>query len=206
MADLEIIGVPQSNFVRTTRMALEEKGVPYRLVPARPHSSQVDAIHPLGKIPVMRHGDFTLCESRAIIAYADRAFDGPKLVPDEAKRAATIEQWVSLAANCVFPLIFPYVRENFFPAGGTPNRAMIEAQIPSLRQAIGVLDGGATSGTIADEEFSLADMYALPIVAFLRSLPESRDMIAEANSLSAYYEHHADRASFRNTVPPPFGG
>lgn len=205
MADLEIIGVPQSNFVRTTRMALEEKGVRYKLVPARPHSSEVDAIHPLGKVPVMRHGDFTLCESRAIIAYVDRAFDGPKLVPDDAKRAATIEQWVSLAANGVFPLIFPYVRENFLAAGGTPNRATIEAQIPSVRQAIGVLEGGAARGTMAGEEFSLADMYALPIVAFLRSLPESRDMIAEAKSLSAYYERHAERPSFRNTVPPPFG-
>lgn len=84
-------------------------------------------------MPAMRHGDFTLCESRAIIAYADRVFDGPKLVPDDPKRAATIEQWASLVATGVFPLVFPYVRENVFPAGGTPNRAMIEAQLPAMR-------------------------------------------------------------------------
>lgn len=205
MAELQIIGVPQSNFVRTVRMALEEKGVPYELVPARPHSPEVDAIHPFGKIPVMRHGDFTLCESRAIIAYADRAFDGPKLVSDDAKRSATVEQWSSLVASGVFPLIFPYVRENFLVRSGTGDHAMIEAQLPSVRQAIGVLDRGAANGTIADGEFSLADMYALPIIAFLRMLPESRDMLAEAKALSAYFDRHADRSSFRNTVPPPFG-
>jgi glutathione S-transferase len=57
MSELEIIGVPQSNFVRTVRIACEEKQVPYRLTPGRPRSPEVKAIHPLGKIPVMRHGE-----------------------------------------------------------------------------------------------------------------------------------------------------
>src|SRR5882757_4182093 len=51
---LEIIGAPQSSFVRTVRIACEEKAVAYRLTPAMPHSAAVKAIHPLGKIPVMR--------------------------------------------------------------------------------------------------------------------------------------------------------
>jgi glutathione S-transferase len=44
-----------------------------------PHTPEVVAIHPFGKIPVMRHGDVTLAESRAICGYVDRAFDGPAL-------------------------------------------------------------------------------------------------------------------------------
>jgi glutathione S-transferase len=71
MAKIQIIGVPQSNYVWVVRMACEEKGVPYDLVPARPHSPEVDAIHPLGKIPAMRHGDIALCESKAIASYID---------------------------------------------------------------------------------------------------------------------------------------
>src|SRR5579871_5384424 len=123
MPELEIIGAPQSTFVRTTRMALEEKGVPYTLTPARPRSPEVDCIHPFGRIPSMRHGDFTLCESRAIIGYADRVFSGPKLIPDDPKRAAVIEQWSSLAANAVFPAVLPYFRQYFFPPNGTTDRA-----------------------------------------------------------------------------------
>ena len=72
MAKLEIIGLPQSNYVRVVRMVCEEKGVPYYLKPERPHSPDVDAVHPFGKIPVMRHGDVTLCESKAIATYIDR--------------------------------------------------------------------------------------------------------------------------------------
>jgi glutathione S-transferase len=81
MAVLEIIGAPGSPYVWTVRIACEEKGVDHELKPERPHSPEVAAIHPLGKVPVMRHGDFTLCESKAITTYIDRTFDGPKLIP-----------------------------------------------------------------------------------------------------------------------------
>jgi glutathione S-transferase len=36
MATLQIIGAPQSNFVRAVRMLCHEKGVEYELDPARP--------------------------------------------------------------------------------------------------------------------------------------------------------------------------
>ena len=65
MADLQIIGGSPSNFVWVTRIFCTEKGVPYKHVQAMPHTPEVDAIHPFGKVPVMRHGDVTLCESRA---------------------------------------------------------------------------------------------------------------------------------------------
>ena len=76
MPALEIIGVPQSNYVWAVRMVCEEKGVPYDYRPERPHSPAVDAIHPFGKVPVMRHGDVELCESKAIATYIDRALAG----------------------------------------------------------------------------------------------------------------------------------
>jgi glutathione S-transferase len=62
MPELQIIGAPQSNYVCTTRITCLEKGVPYTLVTAAPHTPEADAIHPFGKIPVMRHGDVTLSE------------------------------------------------------------------------------------------------------------------------------------------------
>ena len=203
MPELEIIGAPQSTFVRTTRMALEEKGVPYTLSPARPHSPEVDCIHPFGRIPAMRQGDFCLCESRAIIGYVDRTFGGPKLIPDDPKRAAVIEQWSSLAANAVFPAVIPYFSEYFFPASGTTDRAAVDAQLPHVRHAIELLGKAAKDGFVAGREFTLADMYALPILVYLNRLPESRDIIGETQTLDAYLAKHAERPSFKNTTPPP---
>ena len=65
MPELEIIGAPQSNFVRTVRMACAEKSVPYTLNPAFPHSPDVDAIHPFGKIP-----EFKFCAAKVEAAKA----------------------------------------------------------------------------------------------------------------------------------------
>ena len=87
MNKIQIIGAPFSSYVWIVRMALEEKQVPYDLVPALMRSPEVSAIHPFGKIPVMRHGDLTLCESKAIVTYIDRTFAGPKLIPDDARGA-----------------------------------------------------------------------------------------------------------------------
>ena len=42
------------------RVVCAEKGVPYNLVPVRPHTPEVDAIHTFGRIPPMRHGDVEL--------------------------------------------------------------------------------------------------------------------------------------------------
>src|ERR1019366_9513930 len=122
MPTLEIIGAPQSNFVRTARIACHEKGVVYTLTPARPHTPEVDAIHPFGKIPVMRHGDIALCETRAICGYVDQAFDGPPLIPRDAVSAAITEQWISLV-NTGIDLVFArqYLLAHFF--SGLPDGA-----------------------------------------------------------------------------------
>lgn len=103
-AHIEILGVPFSNYVRSTCLALEEKGVAYTLTPAGAHVPEVDAIHPLGKIPCLRHGDFRLCETWAIAHYLDRVFDGPALFPADAMDAAVCEQWVSLANTSLVPV------------------------------------------------------------------------------------------------------
>lgn len=207
MADIELIGVPQSTFVRTLRIAMEEKGVPYTLTPARPHTPDVDAIHPCGKIPVMRHGDFTLCESKAIATYIDKAFAGPRLFPDDARLCGLIEQWVSLINTAVQPAIMPYLRGHFFSQrpDGTPDPQSIAAALPGVRSGIVLLDRAvAKSGHLAGDGFTYADMLLLPILAYLQVCPESRDAIGATTGLCRYFSTHAQRRSFVNTAPPPF--
>lgn len=90
MADIEIYGAPQSTYVRIAWMTCEEKNAPYVIRPAAPHSAVVLAIHPFGRIPVMRHGDVELFESKAIATYIDRTFEGPMLIPADAYGAARV--------------------------------------------------------------------------------------------------------------------
>jgi len=207
MAEVQILGFPQSTYTRVARMVCEEKAIPYDLKPSPPHSADVTAIHPFGKIPVMRHGDFELCESKAIATYLDLTFPGPKLIPTEPRQAALTEQWVSLVntrmdGTMVRTYLFAYI----FPKGGDgkPDRAAIEAVVPSLRQQMAVLDGAvARTGYLAGNGYTLADINVMPILFYVRQFPEGAEGLAANHHLAAYFERHSARPSFRNTTPPP---
>ncbi|MEH0070788.1 glutathione S-transferase family protein [Pannonibacter sp. Pt2-lr] len=64
----KVIGVPQSRASRIYWL-LEELGQPYEIVPAKPHSQEVLAVNPNGKIPVLMDGDVALTDSTAILHY-----------------------------------------------------------------------------------------------------------------------------------------
>jgi len=210
MPELQIIGGPQSNYVRVARIACAEKGVPYTLVPVSPHTPEVDAIHPFGKIPVMRHGDVTLSESRAICFYIDHAFDGPPLAPQDPVNGARSEEWISLVNTTIDPLLMrQYLKAYFFPgtSDGRPDRAAIDAALPKMEEHFSVLDRAvAKTGHLVGDGFTLADMNLLPILFFMAKGPESRAILRRSANLEAYAERHMARASLRDTVPPPFPG
>ena len=206
MPALEIIGIPQSNYVWAVRMVCEEKCVPYDYKPERPHTPAVDAIHPFGKIPVMRHGDLELCESKAIATYIDRVFDGPKVIPEEPKAAAKVEQWVSLG-NVEFDklMIRQYVVGYAFPKEpGKPDMKAIGEAAEKMKPQIAVLDRAvAGTGHLAGDGFTLADINILPMLFYVNRFEEGKALLAGAKNLSAYMERHFARPSFQKSKPPP---
>lgn len=210
MEKLEIIGIPLSSFVRAVRMAAHEKGVAYELVPEMPHSDVVNGISPTGKVPVMRHGDFELAESRAIAGYIDRSFDGPGLFPQGAKEAADCDKWVSIVNTVVDPIcIRRYVLSYVFPKteDGTPDRAAIDAAVEDMRPVVKMLDKAlAKTGYLAGDKPTFADFNLYPILYYLSQMPESRQMMEEAPNLMSHFEAMSARESAKATVPPPPNG
>ena len=208
MAKIQIIGVPHSNYVWVVRIACEEKGVPYDLVPVPPHSPEVVAIHPLGKIPAMRHGDIALCESKAITSYIDKTFHGAKLIPEDVRGAAEVEQWVSLVNTAVDPcMVRIYCLNYLFPKGadGEPDRAAIAGVLPTMQKQVDLLDKAvAKTGHLAGSGFTLADINLMPILYYVQRFPEGSGMVQSAKNLSAYFARHSERPSFKATIPPPF--
>ncbi len=207
MADGEIIGFPASTYTRAARMVCEEKAIAYDLKPERPHSPEVTAIHPFGKIPVLRHGDFELCESKAIATYLDLAFPGPRLIPTEPRHAALTEQWVSLVNTRIDgTMVRTYLFAYIFPktADGAPDRKAIDAVTPALKEEIDLLDRAvAKGGYLAGDGFTFADINLMPILYYLQNFPEAAGAIAAAKALSSYYQRLAARPSFQKTTPPP---
>lgn len=209
MSDVQVIGLPQSNFVWAVRIALAEKGVAHENIPAAPHSPEAVAVHPMGKIPVLRHGGVALGESRAIIDYIDANFDGSPLVPVERDGALRSDSWTSIIATSLEPLL---VRQYLFAymlpgtVDGQPDRVAVDALLPKVEAALDVVETALESGAVGADPFGRVDAYLVPILFYVRTLPEGGPMIAARPQLSAYLDRSLARPSVQATMPPPLPG
>src|SRR3984893_6046463 len=129
----EIIGSQRSTYTRVVRMVCEEKGIDHVLTERLLGAPEIAAIHPLGKMPVLRHGEVELFESKAIATYLDRSFPGPQVFPSDTRRAALTEQWVSFVntvidRTVIRTYLYAYIAQK--TSDGKPDRAAIEAVMP----------------------------------------------------------------------------
>ena len=202
----EIIGSARSTYTHAIRMVCEEKGIDYVLTEKPLRAPEIRAIHPFGKMPVLRHGDFRLFESKAIATYLDRTFPAPFLFPSDLRLAALTEQWVSLTNTLMdLTLIRTYLFAYIAPkaADGKPDRKAIDAVMPDLHAQIGVLDQAvAGKHYLVGDHITFADLNLLPILHRVQLAPEGAKAVADTKHLARYYEHHAARSSFVRTMPP----
>jgi glutathione S-transferase len=205
MTKPEIIGGMRSSYTRVVCMACEEKSIDYTLTETLLGASELRALHPLGRMPVLRHDGFVLFESKAIATYLDKSFPGPELIPSEPRLLGLVEQWVSYVNTVVDPiLVRTYLLAYALPnaADGKPDRVLIDAVLPRVREQLEILDRAVVSGHLAGDRFTFADINLLPILFYLRQLPESGEALSRSANLARYYERHAARPSFTRTVPP----
>ena len=202
----EILGSERSSYTRIARMVCEEKAIDYLLTTTALRAPELFAVHPFGRMPVLRHGDFTLYESKAIATYLDRMFPGPELIPSNPRLAAGVEQWVSLINTDIDPtlirtLLFAHIAPG--TADGKPDRNRIDTVMPRVREQLTVLEQAvAATDHLVGDTVTLADIFILPILFYVRLLPETQDAFVAGTSLGRYYDWHAARPSFLRTVPP----
>lgn len=206
MTKPEIIGSARSTYTWVVRLVCEEKGIDYALTECALGAAELRAIHPLGKMPVLRHGDVELFESKAIATWLDRSFPAPYLFPPEPRLAALTEQWVSLVntvidRTLIRTYLFAYIAARI--SGEGPDRKAIEAVMPAVREQLGILDRAvAATGYLVGNQFTFADINLLPILYRVRQAPEGAAALAATTHLAGYFDRHAARPSFARTVPP----
>ncbi len=190
---VELFGADYSVYVRICRIVLAEKGVDYRLHPidifadGGPPREYLD-LNPFGRIPSFRYGTFELYETDAITAYVDEAFDGPELMPRDLKARARTRQIMRLAdaeiyRHLVWGVYVPWKNKEAMP--GLERADLILGELQQL----------AAENWMAGDQFSLADAYVYPMLAYVSIAPEGRANLVKFAGLTRWMEQMSSRKS-----------
>lgn len=204
MTKPSLYGADYSVYVRIARMALEEKGVDYELVPLDIFAA--DGIpawylehHPFGRIPAFEHDGFRLFETNAIARYVDEAFDGPALQPTDARGRARMGQMTGmLDAYGYRAMVWDVAVERLEKA--EPDEVLIASGLRQAETVLKVLTSLKADGPwLLGDRLTLADLHAAPILAYFVKVAEGQKLLAQFSDIQGWYSRIAARPSFART-------
>jgi glutathione S-transferase len=189
MSQVTVFGASYSVYVRIVRLVLEETRTPYELV-------EIDIIakdsvppdyagrHPFGRIPALEHDGFRLFETDAIAGYILERFGDGGLLPTDVAHRARMRQIMRIMDNYAYPWLVWGV----FVEEMERNRLgqLTAEELERGRKCVTVLSELAGDEYLAGTQLSLADLWALPMLAYLDLAPAGHRLLQEAPKLSAW--------------------
>jgi glutathione S-transferase len=178
---ITLVGFAASNYYNKVKLALLEKDVPFAEElnwAAKDEPTLVAS--PLGKVPFIRTGHGTLCESQVILEYIEDAHPEPPLLPKDAFERAKVReliQFLELHVELVARRAYP---QAFF--GKTLPPETIDAVRRDLQRNVAAFAKLVRfSPYIAGDTFTLADCAAvtsLPLVSATSKALWGEDILA----------------------------
>ncbi|MCS3897899.1 glutathione S-transferase [Bradyrhizobium japonicum USDA 38] len=169
MSETIVYGFPRSTFVNIVRLVLTHKDVAYRFEDLEPVMGRSEhlALHPFNRVPIFRHGDFTVYETRAIVGYIDEVFAGARLTPQNPHARARMNQWIGVVDSYVYPYMIHHVTHErlVFPELGIASDEKVVAHaLPKVENALVTIERELADGRdyFLGSELSIADFYLLP--------------------------------------------
>jgi len=190
MADLIFYHNPQSRG-RIVRWMLEEVGQPYEtevIAYDRMKSPDYLAVHPLGKVPAIKHNGHVVTECAAICAYLADVFPEASLGPRPDEKA-DYYRWLFYAAGPLEAAIsnqamswqVPPERERMFGYGNYDKAIAAVDEMLSLRDYV------------CGDRFTAADVYLGSQIMF----PMQFGMLPERDSFSCYRDRLHQRTAYQ---------
>lgn len=183
MPDPIVYGFPRSTYVNIVRLVLTHKDVPYVFQDLEPVMGKPEhlALHPFNRVPILKHGDFTVYETSAIVTYVDDAFEGARLTPKDVRARSRMNQWIGAVNSYYYPYMIYHVTHErlVFPELGiASDEAVVAHALPKVELALGVVEHELAHGGpyLLGDELSLADFFLLPSTFAFSFTEESKAM------------------------------
>ena len=212
MASVVIYGFPGSTYVQIVRLVLTHKAVAFefRDMETEMNTPAHRELHPFEYVPVLRHGDFVLYETSAIVGYIDEAFPDPRLTPESVQQRAKMNQWISAVNSYYYPqIVFHLSHErSVFPALGIePDERVVQVALPKIERVLDVMERELDAGRpfLIGHEVTLADLFMVPCMTSLARTEEGRVMLERHPLVAAWRERMEQLPSvqrFRAAQPP----
>jgi glutathione S-transferase len=203
-------GPAYSTYTRTVRLALEEKGAPYKL-------EEVDVLkgegqqpghlsrHPFGKVPAVTFDDSTMYEASAITHYIDETTPGPKLQPADAKARARMNQMIGIVDSYGYPSMISVVFQRVVnPLLGAPvdEKAVADAK-PKAEKSLAALEALADSNGpfLCGKELTLADLHVVPLMEYFSATPEGKTALSKSPRIKRWLDQITNRETVVKTRP-----
>lgn len=208
MSSVTLFGLERSVYTRVARLALEEKGVAYSLQEVEIFGSggvptEHLRRHPFGRIPALRHGDFSLYETAAITRYIDEGFQGPALQPPGSTARARMGQVIGILDSYAYrPMVWGvFVQRISVPHGGTPDEDKIASAMVDSAKCLAALEEICAAGPfLVGERISLADLHAFPILRYFSLTPEGSSALPGYPALHGWMQSMLARPSVLGTA------
>ncbi len=156
------------------------------------------AINPLGKIPALVDGDFTLVESNAMLVYIAEQYGSSRLWSAEPRERAGILRWLFWEASAwqsaLSAVLAPGVGHRLLPKIIPAASASPDWQSPQLTPLLAFLDAGLADHTfLCGAELTIADLSVAGMTTYFRhagfpssAWPNVAAWLARIESLEAW--------------------
>jgi glutathione S-transferase len=200
-----VYGPQVSPFVRKVLVFAAEKGLEVQNPPGVGPSPDPGflAASPFRKIPALRDGDFTLCDSSAIVAYVDKVRPDPGLIPAEPKAHARAVWYDEFADTILGPaaLSIFFNRVLARRLGREPDLAAADrAERDQLPLALDYLESVIpASGFLVQDRLTLADIAVASFFVNLGYAGVTTDKATHPKT-AAYVAALLERPSFAGLI------
>jgi glutathione S-transferase len=205
---LTVYGAPLSPFVRKVRLFLAEKALDYQLEIILPFGTQPDwyrDLSPLGRIPALKDGDFTLADSSVICQYLDEKYPQASLLGQNSEQRAQV-RWLEkyadyeLAPLCTFTV---FRNRALKPSMG---QSCDEAAVQKALHEQSPVHFDYLENTLGTAEYLVGDSLTLADLALACQLINMQHGGEQVDAqrwpnLSAHFTRVSARASVQSVLP-----